>query len=67
MKIIDRAIRSCDFDPEVELADKISKVYRSNQSKIDNWLDKNVGTEYGIGDLNLSQLKRLASFLGIKY
>ena len=65
-KSLDKAIKLCDLDPEVELADKISKVYRRNQKKIDNWLDKNVGTQYGIGDLDLNQLKRLASFLGIK-
>ena len=67
MKYIDKAIRNCDYDPEVILSDKISRVYRSNQNKIDNWLDKNVGTEYGIGDLNLSQLKKLATYIGIKY
>lgn len=67
MKAIDKAIRNCDYDPEVILSDKISHVYRANQKKIDNWLDKNVGTEYGIGDLNLSQLKKLATYLGIKY
>lgn len=65
-KSLDKAIKLCDLDPEVELADKISKIYRRNQRKIDNWLDKNVGTQYGIGDLDLNQLKRLASFLGIK-
>ena len=52
MKAIDKAIHNCDYDPEVILSDKISKVYRSNQKKIDSWLDKNVGTEYGIGGLS---------------